>query len=54
MALVLQPLFVPIPLIRKGVFFRLHSFSSVSVKMCLFHFHSINSGSNVDRMFLVF
>ena len=47
-------LFVPIPLIRKGVFFCLHSFSSVSVKMSLFYFHSINSGSKVDRMFLVF
>ena len=47
-------LFVPIPLIRKGVFFCLHSFSSVSVKMSLFYFHSINSGSNVDRMVLVF
>ena len=47
-------LFVMIPLIRKGVFFCLHSFSSVSVKMSLFYFHSINSGSKVDRMFLVF
>ena len=49
-----QPLFVPIPLIRKGVFFCLHSSPPVSVKMCLFYFHSINSGSNVDRMFLDF
>ena len=49
-----QPLFVPIPLIRKGVFFCLHSFPPVSVKMCLFYCHSINSGSNVDRMFLDF
>ena len=47
-------LFVLIPLIRKGVFFCLHSFTSVSVKMSLFYFHSINSGSKVDHMFLVF
>ena len=30
------------------------AFPPVSVKMCLFYFHSINSGSNVDRMFLDF
>ena len=53
-ALVFQPCFVPVRLIRKGVFFCLHSFSSVSAKTCLFYFHSINSESNVDRMFLVF
>ena len=53
-AMFFQPLFVKIPLVRKGVFFSLHSFSSVSVKMCLFYFHSINSGLNFDRMFLVF
>ena len=53
-ALFFQPLFVPIPLIRNSVFFCLHSFSAVSVKMCLFYFHRINSGLNFDRMFLVF
>ena len=47
-------LFVSIPLTRIGVFFCLHSFSSIYVKMSLLYSHSVNNESNVDRMFLVF